>query len=139
MHCRLQGGTVCDEYDQWPLFSIDSAGTGFSGNGGSLSFERHCECAVSGIVVFKCYGNCFFLYATVCFCVMFTGQLFALPVYFLAVNYVAFAFSSGARYVIGYLGYGLGMDTVPEFFDFADSLPDELSVQQCAVCIPAIL
>ena len=24
-------------------------------------------------------------------------------------------------------------------FDFADSLPDELSVQQCAVCIPAIL
>lgn len=46
---------------------------------------------------------------------MFTGQLFALPVYFLAVNYVAFAFSSGARYVIGYLGYGLGMDTVPEF------------------------
>lgn len=55
-----KGGTVCDEYDQWPLFSIDSAGTGFSGNGGSLSFERHCECAVSGIVVFKCYGNCFF-------------------------------------------------------------------------------
>ncbi len=55
-----RGGTVCDEYDQWPLFSIDSAGTGFSGNGGSLSFERHCECAVSGIVVFKCYGNCFF-------------------------------------------------------------------------------
>ncbi len=46
---------------------------------------------------------------------MFTGQLFALPVYFLAVNYVAFAFSSGARYVIGYLGYGLGMNTVPEF------------------------
>lgn len=60
-------------------------------------------------------GIAFFLYATVCFCVMFTGQLFALPVYFLAVNYVAFAFSSGARYVIGYLGYGLGMNTVPEF------------------------
>ena len=59
-----KGGTVCDEYDQWPLFSIDSAGTGFSGNGGSLSFARYCECAVSGIVLvpfirehFKGNGN----------------------------------------------------------------------------------
>ena len=68
-----------------------------------------------GLWFLSVMGIAFFLYATVCFCVMFTGQLFALPVYFLAVNYVAFAFSSGARYVIGYLGYGLGMDTVPEF------------------------
>lgn len=68
-----------------------------------------------GLWFLSVMGIAFFLYATVCFCVMFTGQLFALPVYFLAVNYVAFAFSSGARYVIGYLGYGLGMNTVPEF------------------------
>ena len=68
-----------------------------------------------GLWLLSVMGIAFFLYATVCFCVMFTGQLFALPVYFLAVNYVAFAFSSGARYVIGYLGYGLGMNTVPEF------------------------
>lgn len=54
-----KGGTVCDEYDQWPLFSIDSAGTGFSGNGGSLSFERHCECAVSGTVVLSVMGIAF--------------------------------------------------------------------------------
>lgn len=68
-----------------------------------------------GLWFLSVMGIAFFLYATVCFCVMFTGQLFALPVYFLAVNYEAFAFSSGARYVIGYLGYGLGMNTVPEF------------------------
>ena len=68
-----------------------------------------------GLWLLSVMGIAFFLYATVCFCVMFTGQLFALPVYFLAVNYVAFAFSTGARYVIGYLGYGLGMNTVPEF------------------------
>lgn len=55
-----RGELYVTKYDQWPLFSIDSAGTGFSGNGGSLSFERHCECAVSGIVAFKCYGNYFF-------------------------------------------------------------------------------
>ena len=68
-----------------------------------------------GLWLLSVMGIAFFLYATVCFCVMFTGQLFALPVYFLAVNYVAFAFSSGARYVIGYLGFGLSMNTVPEF------------------------
>ena len=48
-----------------------------------------------GLWFLSVMGIAFFLYATVCFCVMFTGQLFALPVYFLAVNYVAFAFSSG--------------------------------------------
>ena len=68
-----------------------------------------------GLWLLSVMGIAFFLYATVCFCVMFTGQLFALPVYFLAVNYVALAFSVGVRYVIGYLGYGLGMDNVPEF------------------------
>mgnify|MGYP000121788991 FL=1 len=52
-----------------------------------------------GLWFLSVMGIAFFLYATVCFCVMFTGQLFALPVYFLAVNYVAFAFSSGARSV----------------------------------------
>ena len=50
-----------------------------------------------GLWFLSVMGIAFFLYATVCFCVMFTGQLFALPVYFLAVNYVAFAFSSGAH------------------------------------------
>lgn len=67
-----------------------------------------------GLWLLSVMGIAFFLYATVCFCVMFTGQLFALPVYFLAANYVAFGFSSGVRYVIGYLGYGLGMKNVPE-------------------------
>ena len=69
-----KGGTVCDEYDQWPLFSIDSAGTGFSGNGGSLSFARYCECAVLGLWFLSVMGNCFFAFMQRCvFCVMFTG------------------------------------------------------------------
>ena len=59
-------------------------------------------------------GISFFLFSTVCFCAMITGQLFALPVYFVALNYTALALSYLVRYAISILSYGIEITDVPE-------------------------
>ena len=51
-----------------------------------------------GIWLLSVMGVSFFLYAVVCFCVAFTGQLFALPVYFVVVNFLALGISTGVRF-----------------------------------------
>lgn len=59
-------------------------------------------------------GISFFLFSTVCFCVMITGQIFALPVYFVAMNYIALAISYLVRWEISFLSYGIAISDVPE-------------------------
>lgn len=54
-------------------------------------------------------GMAFYSFSAVCFCVMLTGQLFALPVYFAVSQYAMLAISYGCRYIISFLGYGLQM------------------------------
>lgn len=67
-----------------------------------------------GIWLLSLMGLSFFLFSLVCFCVMFTGQLFALPVYFGVVNFLALGVSSGVRGVLYFLGYGISYRDMPE-------------------------
>ena len=67
-----------------------------------------------GIWLLSVMGVSFFLFAVVCFCAAFTGQLFALPVYFVVVNFLALGISTGVRAVISFLGYGISYSATPE-------------------------
>lgn len=69
-----------------------------------------------GIWLLSVMGVSFFLYAVVCFCVAFTGQLFALPVYFVVVNFLALGISTGVRAVLSFLGYGISYSATPDVF-----------------------
>lgn len=69
-----------------------------------------------GIWLLSVMGLSFFLFALVCFCVMFTGQLFALPVYFAVVNFLSFCVSSGVQNVFCYLGYGVSYQNMSDVF-----------------------
>ena len=66
-----------------------------------------------GIWLLTVMGISFFLFSMVVFCVMFTGQLFALPVYFFVLNYLSVGAVLGVQSVITFLGYGLGSGSVP--------------------------
>ena len=56
----------------------------------------------------------FFLFSLVSLCAMLTGVLFALPVYFIVMNYLAVGFVIGMRYVLSFLGYGIDYFTSPD-------------------------
>lgn len=60
-------------------------------------------------------GIAFFLFSTVCFCAMFTGQMFALPVYFVVVNYASAGLFLGGKYVASFLGCGLSIGSIPDY------------------------
>ncbi|MCI7322596.1 MAG: hypothetical protein MR508_04680 [Lachnospiraceae bacterium] len=48
-----------------------------------------------------------FFYSLVCFCIMITGLLAALPFLFLLINYLSVGIVLGTQYVLSSLGYGL--------------------------------
>ncbi len=61
-------------------------------------------------------GISFFVFSMVCFCAMLTGLLFALPVWFLVLNYLAVGLTVGVRYVVSFLGYGVNFSESPDIF-----------------------
>ncbi len=56
-----------------------------------------------------------FAYAMVCFCAMLTGNLIALPFYFVAINLLYLGVYTVISSVIAYMGYGLYEKSVEEF------------------------
>ncbi len=67
-----------------------------------------------GIWLLSMMGLSFFLFSLVCFCAMFTGQFFALPVYFGIINFLALGVSAGVRGVLCFLGYGVSCQDTPD-------------------------
>lgn len=67
-----------------------------------------------GIWLLSVMGISFFLFSVVIFCAMLTGQLFALPVYFFVLNFLTVGVMFGVQNVVTFLGYGLGMNAIPE-------------------------
>lgn len=65
-----------------------------------------------GMWLLSVMGIAFFMFSVVCFCVMLTGQLFALPVYFAAMNFAAYGISLVIRLVAGVLGFGLSIGDI---------------------------
>ena len=68
-----------------------------------------------GIWLLSVMGISFFLFSTVVFCAMLTGQLFALPVYFFGLNFLSVGALFGVKSVVTFLGYGLDLSSFPEF------------------------
>ena len=64
-----------------------------------------------GIWLLSVMGISFFLFSTVVFCAMLTGQLFALPVYFFGLNFLSVGALFGVKSVVTFLGYGLGLSS----------------------------
>lgn len=60
-----------------------------------------------GIWLLSVMGISFFLFSVVVFCAMVTGQLFALPVYFFALNFLSVGALVGVQSIVTFLGYGL--------------------------------
>lgn len=69
-----------------------------------------------GIWLLSVMGVSFFLFSLSTICAMLTGQLFALPVYFFALNFMSVGLMSGIRNVIELLGYGIGYNSIPDVF-----------------------
>ena len=60
-----------------------------------------------GLWLLSVMGISFFLFSLVVFCVMITGQLFALPVYFVVLNFLSVGALFGVQSIVTFLGYGL--------------------------------
>lgn len=58
------------------------------------------------------------LYALACFCAMFTGQLFALPIYFVVVNAVGPGIVFLITWLLNYLGFGLSVEVETKAFSW---------------------
>lgn len=71
-----------------------------------------------GMWLLSVFGVSVFWYALVCFCVMFTGQLFALPAYFIVLNFLAVGIFEIMRSVFSFLGYGIGYNAIPDITFF---------------------
>ena len=71
-----------------------------------------------GLWLVSVMGIGFFLFSLVCLCAMFTGQLLALPVYFLVGNFLSVGIIVGVRYVLSFLGYGISFSQTPDFLLF---------------------
>lgn len=71
-----------------------------------------------GLWLVSVMGIGFFLFSLVCICAMFTGQLFALPVYFMVGNFLSVGIIVGVRYVLSFLGYGISFSQTPDILLF---------------------
>ena len=65
-----------------------------------------------GVWLLSVMGAAFLFYGIVCFCAMFTGQMFALPVYFGVFNYLSVGLCAGTRYILSFLGYGVSFSDI---------------------------
>lgn len=57
--------------------------------------------------LFGVMGTGMFFYSLVCFCVMLTGLLPALPFAFVGFNYLSVGLMAGIRFVLAFFGYGI--------------------------------
>lgn len=64
--------------------------------------------------LFSMTGATFFFYGLVCFCAMLTGLLFALPVYFVVLNFLSVVLERGTRDVLPLFGYGISYDSTQD-------------------------
>lgn len=60
-----------------------------------------------GMWILTNLGMSFFFFSQVVFCAMLTGQIFALPVYFLAINVLVEAVSVGMDWLVDTIAYGV--------------------------------
>lgn len=62
-----------------------------------------------GMWLLACLGMSFFFFSLVVFCVMFTGQLFALPVYFIVCNILVESITTGIAWLVSMMAYGVSI------------------------------
>jgi ABC-2 type transport system permease protein len=67
-----------------------------------------------GIWLLSVLGISLFLFSVVSFCAMLVGLLFALPVFFGLVNYLALGCTLGVRLLLAQLGYGISYNDTPD-------------------------
>lgn len=60
-----------------------------------------------GMWLLVCLGISFFFFSLVAFCAMFTGQLFALPVYFVICNILVEGITTGVSWLVSKMAYGV--------------------------------
>ncbi len=65
-----------------------------------------------GMWLLACLGISFFFFSLVTFCAMFTGLLFALPVYFVICNVLVEGIVYGVSWLIGQMAYGVTQEPI---------------------------
>jgi ABC-2 type transport system permease protein len=67
-----------------------------------------------GIWLLSVMGISFLMFSVVSFCAMLTGLLFALPAFFVLINYLSLGCTLGVRLLLSQLGYGISYNDTPD-------------------------
>jgi ABC-2 type transport system permease protein len=67
-----------------------------------------------GIWLISVLGISFLMFSVVSFCAMLTGLLFALPAFFVLINYLSLGCTLGVRLLLSQIGYGISYNDTPD-------------------------